>query len=188
MISQPNGGTLPRRLTSVARLKMLRRIVILSLLATASAARADTSEFDIRGLRAGMPFAAVPKSLQCRRIGTSPVAECLPEAGATIRVELTSPAAGERIANVTYYFYSREPLGRESKVGATLIAKFGEPTETLDGWLWRRGNVSVSASVPGDMQQAVLRLEDPDFLKKAEQAAEKPADAKSTKPARMPKR
>jgi hypothetical protein len=179
---------LSRTFVPVARWKMLRRLVFLSLLASVSAAHAEMSEFDIRGLRTGMVFAAMPKSLQCRRIGTSPIVECLPEAGATLRVELTSPAAGERIANVTYYFYSREPLGREGKVGAALIAKYGEPTETLDGWLWQRGSASIKATVPGDMEQAFLRLEDPDFQKKAEQAAEKPVESKPAKPTRSPKR
>ena len=170
---------------------MLRRLALLPLLACisvahaetpAAVAHAETSEFDIRGLRTGMPFTAVPKALRCLRIGATPIVECLPEAGATLRVELTSAAAGERIAGVTYYFYSREPLGRDTNVGATLVAKYGEPTETLDGWMWKRGGVSVKATVPGDMQQAFLRLEDPEFQKKVELAAEKPADAKGTKP------
>jgi hypothetical protein len=67
-----------------------------------------------------------------------------------------------------------------------LVAKYGEPTETLDGWMWKRGTASVKATVPGDMQQAVLRLEDPEFLKKVEQAAEKPVEAKAAKPAKSP--
>jgi hypothetical protein len=171
---------------------MLRRLAfVLPLLACIAAAHAETSgavahadmsEFDIRGLRTGMPFTAVPKALRCLRIGATPIVECLPEAGATLRVELTSAAAGERIASVTYFFYSREPLGRDTEVGATLVAKYGEPTETLDGWMWKRGSTSVKATVPGDMQQAVLRLEDPEFLKKVEQAAEKPVEAKGAKP------
>jgi hypothetical protein len=173
---------------------MLRRLALLPLLACVSVAHAETpgtvshathaelSEFDIRGLRTGMPFTAVPKALRCLRIGATPVVECLPEAGATLRVELTSAAAGERIASITYFFYSREPLGRDTEVGATLVAKYGEPTETLDGWMWKRGSASVRVTVPGDMQQALLRLEDPEFQKKIEQAAERPADAKGTKP------
>jgi hypothetical protein len=175
---------------------MFRRLALLLPLVTCipathaetsgAVAHAETSEFDIRGLRTGMPFAAVPKALRCLRIGATPIVECLPEAGATLRVELTSVAAGERIASVTYYFYSREPLGRDTEVGTTLVAKYGEPTETLDGWMWKRGTASVKATVPGDMQQAVLRLEDPEFLKKVEQATEKPVEAKAAKPAKSP--
>lgn len=173
---------------------MLRRLLALSFLAPVAAlasvlaAHADPpAEFDIRGLRAGMPFSSVPKSLQCWRIGGTSIAECLPEAGATLKVELVASPAGDRIANVTYYFYSREPLGRDTKVGAALIAKYGEPTETVDGWTWRRGSSSVTATVPGEMQQASLRLEDPDFQRKAEQA-EKPPETKPAKPAKTPRR
>jgi hypothetical protein len=177
---------------------MFRRLALLLPLVTCipathaetsgAVAHAETSEFDIRGLRTGMPFAAVPKALRCLRIGATPIVECLPEAGATLRVELTSVAAGERIASVTYYFYSREPLGRDTKVGAILLTKYGEPIETLDGWMWKRGSASVTATVPGDMQQAFLRLEDPEFQRKAEQAAEKPAETKPAKPGKAAKR
>jgi hypothetical protein len=170
---------------------MLRRALLVSaLLLVPTAAGADApAELDIRGLKIGMPIASAPKSLHCHKPATGNVATCLPEAGVAIQVEFTSEAAGERITKVVYSFFSRDRLRRDTKVGAVLIAKYGQPKELPEGWQWRQGSAMVTASVPGDMQQAFLRLEDPEYQKKVEQPerAPTPAAKQQAKPAKPPR-
>jgi hypothetical protein len=179
---------------------MLRRALLVSalLLVPVAAAGADApapaplpAELDIRGLKIGMPITSAPKSLHCHKPPTGNVATCLPEAGVAIKVEFTSEAAGERITSVVYSFFSRERLRRDTKVGTVLIAKYGQPKELPEGWQWRQGSTIVTASVPGDMQQAFLRLENPEFQKKAElpqpERATAPAAKQQAKPAKPPR-
>jgi hypothetical protein len=148
-------------------------------------------ELDIRGLRIGMPIASAPKALHCRKPPTGNVAMCLPEAGVAIQVEFSSEAAGERITSVVYSFFSRERLRRDTRVGAVLIAKYGQPTELPEAWQWRQGGTTVTASVPGDMQEASLRLENPDYQKKVEplqpERAPAPTAKQQAKPAKPPR-
>jgi len=140
-----------------------------------------------------MPIASAPKALHCRKPPTGNVAMCLPEAGVAIQVEFSSEAAGERITSVVYSFFSRERLRRDTRVGAVLIAKYGQPTELPEAWQWRQGGTTVTASVPGDMQEASLRLENPDYQKKVEplppqpERAPTPTAKQQAKPAKPPR-